>query len=158
MDLPSSPSNRPRLGSFDQRLADFDTFSPGPSQYACALYEDPGATLDNLRQAVTTLEEAERTVRRVLGGANRTTVWVVFHAEGARAALRALRWRYLEEASPRTIEAALSYLEEASPEALATHRVRLVALADRALVAPQPSPVAPRDDEDALDEDYLFLS
>ena len=78
--------------------------------------------------------------------------------EGARAALRALRWRYLEEASPRTIEAALSYLEEASPEALATHRVRLVALADRALVAPQPSPVAPRDDEDALDEDFLFFT
>ena len=25
MDCPSSPSNRPRLGSFDQRLADFDT-------------------------------------------------------------------------------------------------------------------------------------
>ena len=28
----------------------------------------------------------------------------------------------------------------------------------RATVAPQPSPVAPRDDEDALDEDYLFFS
>ena len=103
---------------------------------------------------MTTIEEAERTVRRVLGGANRTTVWVVFHAEGARAALRALRWRYLEEASPRTIEAALSYLEEASPEALATHRVRLVALADRAAAAPgesQPSTATPLYDEDALD-------
>ena len=76
------------------------------------------------------------------------------HAEGARAALRARRWRYLEEASPRTIEAALSYLEEASPEALATHRVRLVALADRAAAAPgesQPSTAAPLYDEGALD-------
>ena len=34
MEVPDSPSNRPRLASFDQRLADFDTFSPGsaPSQ------------------------------------------------------------------------------------------------------------------------------
>ena len=37
---------------------------------------------------------------------------------------------------PRTIEAALSYLEKASPAALATHRVRLVALAGRATAAP----------------------
>ena len=29
MEVPDSPSNRPRLASFDQRLADFDTFSPG---------------------------------------------------------------------------------------------------------------------------------
>ena len=55
---------------------------------------------------------------------------------------------------PRTIDAALSYLEEASPEALATHRVRLAALADRAAVAPgesQPSTATPLYDEDALD-------
>ena len=40
------------------------------SLYAKALYEDPGATLDDLREAVTTLEEAERTARRVLGSAH----------------------------------------------------------------------------------------
>ena len=34
-----------------------------------ALYMDPSATLDDLREAVTTLEEMERTARRVLGGA-----------------------------------------------------------------------------------------
>ena len=93
---------------------------------------------------MTTLEENERTVRRVLGDANRTTVWVVFHAQGARATLHACD----------PIEAALSYLEEASPEALATHRVRLAALADRAAVAPgesQPSTATPLYDEDALD-------
>jgi hypothetical protein len=93
---------------------------------------------------VTTLEENERTVRRVLGDANRTTVWVVFHAQGARATLHACD----------PIEAALSYLEEASPETLATHRVRLAALADRAAVAPgesQPSTATPLYDEDALD-------
>ena len=38
--------------------------------YARALYDDPGATLDDLREAVTTLAETERTARRVLGGAH----------------------------------------------------------------------------------------
>jgi len=35
--------------------------------YADALYTDPGATLDDLREAVTTLEETTRTARRVFG-------------------------------------------------------------------------------------------
>ena len=38
-----------------------------------ALYSDPGATLDDLREAVTTLEDAERTARRVLGSAHPLT-------------------------------------------------------------------------------------
>ena len=38
--------------------------------YAKALYEDPGATLDDLREAVTILEDADQTARRVLGGAH----------------------------------------------------------------------------------------
>ena len=37
--------------------------------YARTLYMDAGATLDDLREAVTTLEDTERTARRVLGGA-----------------------------------------------------------------------------------------
>ena len=41
--------------------------------YARALYRDPGATLDDLREAVTTLEETARTARRVLGAAHPTT-------------------------------------------------------------------------------------
>ena len=32
------------------------------------LYKDDGATLDDLREAVTTLEDTERTARRVFGG------------------------------------------------------------------------------------------
>ena len=36
--------------------------------YAQALYRDPGATLDDLREAVTTFEDVERVARRVLGG------------------------------------------------------------------------------------------
>ena len=41
--------------------------------YARALYMDPGATLDDVREAVTTLEEIEPIARRVLGGANPLT-------------------------------------------------------------------------------------
>ena len=38
--------------------------------YGQSLYGDTGATLDDVREAVTTLEDAERTARRVLGGAH----------------------------------------------------------------------------------------
>ena len=41
--------------------------------YAQSLYEDPAATPDDLREAVTTLEETARTARRVLGGAHPLT-------------------------------------------------------------------------------------
>ena len=54
-----------------------------------ALYKDPGATLDDLREAVTTLDEIERTARRVLGGAHPTTVGIEEALRDARAALRA---------------------------------------------------------------------
>ena len=42
--------------------------------YAKALFRDPGATLDDLREALTTLEDTKRTARRVLGGAHPLTV------------------------------------------------------------------------------------
>ena len=57
--------------------------------YAKALYEDDGATLDNLREAVTTLEETERTARRVLGGAHPTTTAIERELRNARAVLAA---------------------------------------------------------------------
>ena len=38
--------------------------------YADALYHAPSATLDDLREAVTTLEDTDRIARRVLGGAH----------------------------------------------------------------------------------------
>jgi len=57
--------------------------------YAKALYDDPAATLDYLREAVTTLEAAERTARRVMGGANPITVGLEDDLQNARAALRA---------------------------------------------------------------------
>ena len=42
--------------------------------YAQSIYRDDGATLDDLREAVTTLEDAERIARRVFGGAHPLTV------------------------------------------------------------------------------------
>ena len=57
--------------------------------YAKALYGDPCATLYDLREAVTTLEEIERTARRVLGGEHPFTVEIEDDLEESRAALRA---------------------------------------------------------------------
>ena len=57
--------------------------------YAVTLYGGNDATLDDLREAVTTLEDAERTARRVLGGAHPTTVGIECDLQPARAALRA---------------------------------------------------------------------
>ena len=55
--------------------------------YAKALYLDAGAMLDDLREAVTTLEDSERTVRRVFGGAHPTAVDIERSLRAARAAL-----------------------------------------------------------------------
>ena len=58
------------------------------SNYARALYNDPDATLDDLHEAVTTLEDSERIARRVLGGSHPTTGGIERHLRDARAALR----------------------------------------------------------------------
>jgi len=51
---------------------------------------DPSATLDDLREAVTTLEDAARTGRRVFGAAHPlVSVGVMEPLRIARAALRA---------------------------------------------------------------------
>ena len=57
--------------------------------YANALYQADGATIDDLREAVTRLEDTERIARRVLGGAHPLTVDIEDDLEGSRAALRA---------------------------------------------------------------------
>ena len=50
---------------------------------------DPGATLDDLREAVTTLEDAGRTARRVFGDAHPTTLMGEALLGDVRATLRA---------------------------------------------------------------------
>ena len=57
--------------------------------FAAALYTDTGATLANLREAVTTLEEVEGIARRVLGGTHPLSVNIEDHLRCARAALAA---------------------------------------------------------------------
>ena len=59
------------------------------TSYAMALYRDADATLDDLREAVTTLEEIERTARRVLGGDHPMVVGIETCLQEARAELRA---------------------------------------------------------------------
>ena len=57
--------------------------------YAESLYEDPGATLDDLREAVTTLEDIERIARRVFGGTHPLTKGIERDLRKSRAALGA---------------------------------------------------------------------
>ena len=89
-----------RARAFENFAASF--FLPGPARaagstaklsavrknYAQALCEDTGATLDDLREAVNTLEETERTAKRVLGGAHPTTTGIEDALHDARAYLR----------------------------------------------------------------------
>ena len=60
------------------------------TNYARVLYyKAVDATLDDLRKAVTTLEDLERITRRVLGGEHPLTVEVRKSLRNARAALHA---------------------------------------------------------------------
>ena len=51
--------------------------------------QDPGATLDDLRTAVTMLEEIEPTARRVLGGTHPNISILEHHLRKSRATLHA---------------------------------------------------------------------
>ena len=64
--------------------------------YGQALYRDPDATLDGLREAVTTLEDTGRIARRVFGDAHPIRAGTEEFLRNARAALRA------REAPPTT--------------------------------------------------------
>ena len=57
--------------------------------YGQALYMDPDATLADLREAVTTLEETAPIARRVLGTTHPTANGIGMALETSRAALRA---------------------------------------------------------------------
>ena len=59
------------------------------SRHARALGEDPDATIDDLREGVTTLEEIEPTAPRLLGDAHPDVVSLEKTLRGGRAALRA---------------------------------------------------------------------
>ena len=55
--------------------------------YARAICNEPGATLDAVREVVTTFEDIERIARRVLGGENPLTSSIAEDLQDARAAL-----------------------------------------------------------------------
>ena len=57
--------------------------------YARTLYRDAGATLGDLREAVTTVEETARTARRVMGGAHPLARDIERTLQNAREALAA---------------------------------------------------------------------
>jgi hypothetical protein len=57
--------------------------------HAQSLYYDAAATLEDLREAVTTLEDTERIARRVMGGAHPITEATGGYLQNARAALAA---------------------------------------------------------------------
>ena len=57
--------------------------------YSWSLYEDTAATLNDLRKAVTALEDTERTARRVLGGAHPVVGAIESYLRHARTALAA---------------------------------------------------------------------
>jgi hypothetical protein len=57
--------------------------------YAAAFYQDPDATLNDFREAVAILEDAERIARRVLGGAHPFVLDIEQALRNARAVLRA---------------------------------------------------------------------
>ena len=57
------------------------------SIYAQALYMDDGATLDDFREAVETLEDATRIARRVLGATNPITDGIERQLRASRVAL-----------------------------------------------------------------------
>ena len=77
------PMARRVLGESDERTIKM------MSLYAQALYADDGATLDDLREAVTTLEVTARIGRRVLGGKHPLMEAIEPDLRNARAALGA---------------------------------------------------------------------
>mgnify|MGYP002851416266 CR=1 FL=1 len=56
--------------------------------YAEALYKADGATLDDLREAVNTLEETDRIARRTLGSAHPLAAQIERCLQAAREMLR----------------------------------------------------------------------
>ena len=59
------------------------------NNYASALYFDPAARLDDLREAVATYEDAARIARRVFGSAHPTTAGIETNLRNAREQLGA---------------------------------------------------------------------
>ena len=104
--------------------------------YAEALYKDPAATRGDLREAVTSFEDLERTWRRVLGGAHPFVTAVESDLQDARAALCAR-----EAPDDETVDG--SAQEDEADDAESPTPVAAPMPAE-ATVAPRPPPPLPR--------------
>ena len=62
------------------------------SQYARVLYADPDATLDDIREAVTMLEETERAACHVLGPSHPISIGIGRDLKNVRGGLRIRKW------------------------------------------------------------------
>ena len=78
--------------------------------YAGSLVINNGATLDDLREAITTLEELAPTARRVLGGAHPIATEIQLCLQDARAALRTR-----EEAAPGDVSSVCDQMAAMTP-------------------------------------------
>jgi MYXO-CTERM domain-containing protein len=99
--------------------------------HALALCEDPAATLDDLREAVTTLKDSERIARRVLGGAHPDTKDIEDSLRTARAALAARETSARVEEAPARVEEALARVDRLERELVeSTAKATLESCAD----------------------------
>ena len=91
MKAAANERNRVPMRLWDASKTPIATISAASasSPYAETLYKDDAATLDDLREAVTRLEETARIARRVFGGAHPITEGIERTLRDARAALRA---------------------------------------------------------------------
>ena len=81
--------NAPRCIRCHTRYCDSNCQHDHRTIYAQNLYYDRGATLDDLLEAVTTLQETTRIARGKLGGAHPLTAAIERDLQKARAAFRA---------------------------------------------------------------------
>ena len=83
--------------------------------------DDPSATLDDIREAVTTLEEIERTARRVLGCSHPETAEI----EGALRSVRRVLRIHEEHAEEVRAAGEAEATEATAQDAFRTARVEL---------------------------------
>ena len=77
-----------------------------------ALYVDPAATLDDLREAVTTLEDTTQIARRVLGSTHPLTEGIEGELQKARAGLRVCEMRSAPPLAPSSPEDELDEVDD----------------------------------------------
>ena len=82
--------NRVVQGRVSRTISDVDGSTVSDKVYAEALYKDPSATLDDLREAIATLDVSGRIAKRVFGESHPVTRLIEIELRNARVA----RWRH----------------------------------------------------------------